>query len=149
MPTRYKLVCTLIIFSSCIGMRKATSVNQGLSGYIYLASGNQMPGPGRQPNKGRGVSRAVYIFEPTSINNTEGTSPLFSHIKTRLIAQTKSDSTGYYAIKLPPGRYSVFIAENAQYFAAESDGTGTLNPVEIAPTSVTQKNFTINNKAAY
>lgn len=108
-----------------------------------------MPSPGRPQSKGRGVSRDIYIYEPTTTAQTEGNAPLFDRIKTRLVAQTKSDSTGHYSIKLPAGKYSVFISNDTSFFAAESDGKGLLNLVEIAANKVTPKNFTLNSGAAY
>lgn len=149
MKPTHSLFCLMIILSSCFVLHHGTVIGEGISGTIYLLSGNQMPGPGRPQSKGRGVSRPVYIYEATTPGQTEGASPLFNHIKTKLIAQTKSDSTGHYAIKLPPGKYSVFIAEGTQYFAAESDGTGTLNPVSVLPKTLTKKDFTLNTGAVY
>jgi hypothetical protein len=139
----------MTVLSSCFVSQPGKVIGEGISGTIYLLSGNQMPGPGRPQSKGRGVSRVVYIYEATTPAQTTGASPLFNHIKTKLIAQTKSDSTGHYAVKLPPGKYSVFIAEGAQYFAAESDGTGALNPVNVLPKTLTTKDFTINTGAVY
>jgi len=122
---------------------------QQLTGYIYLVRGNQMPAPGHPVNKGRGVSRDIYIYQPTTAAQTRGASPLFSSIQTKLIAQTKSDSTGHYFIHLPAGNYSVFISDNAGYFAAETNGSGILNPVEIYVNHLTTRDFALNRTAAY
>lgn len=143
------LLCAVIILCSCYGLKSGPVTTGCLTGYIYLLSGNQMPSPGKQPDKGRGVSREIYIYEPASIHQTQGASPLFDQIKTRLITTTKSDSAGHYAVKLPAGRYSVFIKDNGRFFAAESDGGGILNPVEIIAKTVTRKDFKITTNAAY
>lgn len=140
----------LIIFLfACSGLKPGLQTTQGLSGYIYLLQGNQMPSPGRAISKGRGVSREIFIYAPTNIRQTTGSSPMFNHINTRLITQTKSDSTGFYSINLPAGKYSVFIKDDGKFFASESDGTGILNPVQIGPNHITRKDFTINNRAVY
>lgn len=146
---RCGLLMMALLCCSCFSVKPGTVITQGLSGYVYLVSGNQMPSPGRPQSKGRGVSRDIYIYEPTTTAQTEGNAPLFARIKTRLVAQTKSDSTGHYSIKLPAGKYSVFISNDTNFFAAESDGKGLLNLVEIAANKVTPKNFTLNSGAAY
>lgn len=108
-----------------------------------------MPSPGRPQSKGRGVSRYVLVYEPATTKNTTGTGTVFTHIKTRLVARAKSDSAGYYAIKLPIGKYSVFISEGKGFFAAESNGEGVLNAVEITEKTVVHKDFKITTGAAY
>ena len=139
----------IIFFSSCYSLKPESNVKQGLSGYIYAIRGNQMPGPGRPQSKGRGVSRYLLIYEPTTIKSTRGDRPIFTHIKTRLIARAKSDSTGYYAIKLPAGKYSVFIGEGKNFFAAGSDVNGIINPIEVSDKTVTHKDFNLTIHAAY
>jgi hypothetical protein len=145
----YRLFLMMILLSACAATKLQVAGRQGIEGNIYLVSGNQMPGPGRPLNKGRGVSRTVYFYAPTTGNETQGTAPLYTNLKTKLIAQTKSDSTGHYSIKLPAGKYSVFINEAGHLFAAESDGTGTLNPVDVLSKTITKKDFTLNHNAAY
>lgn len=108
-----------------------------------------MPSPGRPQSNGRGVSRFIFIYEPSTVKNTTGTGPVFIHVKTRLIARAKSDSTGYYAIKLPAGKYSVFIGDNKGFFAAQSNGQGILNPVEITERTVTNKDYKITIGASF
>ncbi len=149
MKTRLAVVLISVLCVACFAAQPKMQPKQGLSGYIYLVTGNQMPTIGRPQSKGRGVAREVYIYAPTSITQTTGNNPLFTSIKTKLIAQTKSDSTGLYAIKLPPGKYSVFIKDGDKFFAAESDGTSALNPVEITPNNLTKKDFTISHAAVY
>lgn len=145
-----KFIFPFIIFSliACTALKPAQEKGE-VSGYIYLLKGNQMPSPGRPVSKGHGVSRDIYVYEPTTTSSAAGTGPLFVQVKTRLIAQTKSDSTGHYSLNLPTGKYSIFIKEDAGFFAAESDGKGVLNPVLIPANTTTQKNFTITLNAVY
>ena len=149
MKFKVALLLILVLCSACFATQPQKEPVQGLSGYIYLVTGNQMPTIGRPQNKGRGVMRDIYIYQPATISQTTGNSTLFTAVKTKLIAQTKSDSTGHYLVKLAAGKYSVFIKEGDQFFAAESDGTGAINPVEITLNTLTKKDFTINNNAAY
>jgi hypothetical protein len=144
------LPCIIFFTYACANLKPIHSISQGLSGYILLSRGNQMPSPGRIAGKGSlRVSREIYIYQPTTINQTLGSSPLFKQINTHLIAKTKSDSTGYYEINLPTGNYSVFILDKGQFFASESDGDGVINPVQILSNTVTKKTFNINYQAAY
>lgn len=108
-----------------------------------------MPVIGRPISKGRGVSRDIYVYEPTTLAQTEGHSPLFSGIKTKLIAHTKSDSAGYYSLALPAGNYSIFVGEGDKFFAAISDGNGILNPIIILVKNISEKDITITAKATY
>ncbi|MES2279318.1 MAG: carboxypeptidase regulatory-like domain-containing protein [Bacteroidota bacterium] len=149
MKSKYVMPCLLIFLFACSGLKQVPAINQGLGGYVYQLQGNQMPSPGKPASHGRGVSREIYIYEPTSISQTEGSSPVFKAIKTRLVARAKSDSLGHYSVNLAPGKYSVFIKEGQQFFAAESNGDGILNPVTIAPKTITPKNFTITINAVY
>lgn len=149
MKLKYSILGIIIFFSSCFSLKPELNIKQGLSGNIYAIRGNQMPGPGRAQSRGRGTSRYLFIYEPTTIKNTSGTRPVFTHIKTRLVARAKSDSTGHYAIKLPAGKYSVFIGEGKNFFAAESDADGIINPVEITNNTVFHKDFSITVNAAY
>ena len=150
MKLKYSIPGIIIIFfSSCYSLKPESNIKQGLSGYIYAIRGNQMPGPGRLQSKGHGASRYLLIYEPTTIKNTSGARPVFTHIKTRLIARAKSDSTGYYAITLPAGAYSVFIGEGKNFFAAESDANGVINPVKITDKTISHKDFSITLSATY
>ncbi|QKJ30950.1 carboxypeptidase regulatory-like domain-containing protein [Mucilaginibacter mali] len=149
MKSKYLIPAAIIFLFACSGLRSAGQVKQGIEGYVYLLRGNQMPSPGKPISKGRGVARDIYIYQPTSTGQTTGNRPAFTSIKTKLIAQVKSDSAGHYFVKLPPGDYSVFIKEGACFFAAESDGSGTLNPVKVNTNIVTLKNLTITLNATY
>jgi hypothetical protein len=142
------LFTLLALALTCLNLRPGKVYGQELSGYVYMVQGNQMPSPGRHQSTGRGVARAIFIYAPTTFGQATGTGPLFSAIKTTLVARTVSDSTGHYAIKLPTGKYSVFIAEGTGYFAGENDGDGVLNPVTITNEGL-KKNFVVNIKSSY
>ena len=140
---------TAILLQSCSATKVSQSDKQGISGYIRILTGNQMPAPGRILGKGRGISCDIYFYAPTRLTDTKGSSPLFTAVNTRLILHARSDSTGYYAVKLPAGVYSVFIKQYGRFFAAERNGNGILNAVDIRPATVTHKDFVINNRASY
>jgi hypothetical protein len=129
---------------------KPQVLRQGLSGYVYRESGNQMPSPNRKPRKPKGIKCDLYIYRPTTLKQTIGNSPVFTSIDSKLVTIVHSDSTGFYTVKLPVGKYSVFISTDKQsFFADESDGNGILNPAEVTANKVTPRNFTLRLGAVY
>ena len=108
-----------------------------------------MPSPGQKFSQGQPVKRKIFIYELTTREQATANGTLYTNIKTNLIAQTQSDTTGYYAVNVPPGKYSVFIEEKGGLFASIFDGDGNINPVEVKPGIITKTDIIINNKAFY
>ncbi|MBS7564303.1 carboxypeptidase regulatory-like domain-containing protein [Mucilaginibacter sp. Bleaf8] len=148
--TTFKLLALIGcgLFIACKAKKRTPSATL-LQGHIYYLSGNQMPGPGRTTGKSRGVKREILIYRPTTSKGTSGQMPLFSQINTKLVARTQSNASGYYQVKLPAGKYSVFIKEENGFFAAEADGEEHLNPVVIPAGHPLTKDFTITLHAAF
>jgi hypothetical protein len=143
------LMISGILLVACHSLKPATQIKQGISGFVYRESGNQMPAPNRPTRAPKGISCELYIYLPATFKQTEGSNPVFMKINTKLITVAHSDSTGHYAVDLPPGKYSVFIKQADQYFASESDGDGILNPVEVKPGKVTVKDWKLRVGAVY
>lgn len=137
-----------IIIVSC-SMQKPQQITQGIEGQVTRLSGNQMPMKGRPQAKGKGLVADIFIYPATTVQQAEGQIPLFNAIKTKQLAQTKSDSTGHYKISVPAGKYSVFVKFNGQFFASETDDKGILNPTEVETGKITQRNITVNVGATY
>jgi hypothetical protein len=142
-------IAAITLFSCTMQKTTQVSLNQGIEGNIYKVSGNQMPMKGTQRNKPKALICEVYIYQATTAKQAQGQGTLYSHISTKLVSKVKTDSTGHFQAELPAGLYSVFVKEGNQYFASESDGTGTLNPAEVATGKVTTRNVTVNFDAAY
>ncbi len=143
---------TLLITVSCKTQKSGESKNtsQGVEGYIYELTGNQMPMKGKPTNNNnKGVKREVYIYQPTSTKQTRGNAPLFDAVNTPLMLKIMSDKNGHYKAGLPTGSYSVFIKEDGKLFAAETDGPGILNPVTVTPNTFTRRDITITVNAAF
>ncbi|MFD1258891.1 hypothetical protein ACFQ3S_18935 [Mucilaginibacter terrae] len=127
-----------------------TPVTQGIDGFIYLVTGNQMPMKGKPVQRhGKGMVREVWIYQATTVQQVQGQMPLFTSIHTRLAIKVWSDSTGHYQAALPAGMYSVFVKEGELFFASETDGPGIINPVEVVANKVASRNVTVNIGAAY
>lgn len=143
------LVISAFMLMACHTI-KPLAISQGLSGYVYRQSGNQMPSPNRKPRKPKGIKCDLYIYQPTSLKQTAGSNPIFTIVNSKLVTIVHSDSTGYYAVKLPAGKYSVFISTDKQsFFADESNGDGILNPAEVTANKLTTRNFTLRLGAVY
>jgi len=149
-PIKYLTVIVLFTLVSCT-MQKTTqaTLKQGIEGNIYKVSGNQMPMKGTERNRPKALVCEVYIYQATTSKQAQGEGTLYNTISTKLAAKVKTDSAGHYQAELPAGLYSVFVKEGNQYFAAESDGTGTLNPAQVVAEKVITRNVTVNHDAAY
>lgn len=98
------------------------------------------------------VIREIYFFKPTNIQiltSTPAYTPFYLYIPTEYVAKTRSDSSGFYQITLPPGNYSVFVKENDKYYANRGDGYGQINPVKVTQDSVTKLQIDIQHQAAF
>jgi len=144
------LVLLTMVSCSVQQAKSSAPVTQGISGFIYQVTGNQMPMKGKPIQRhGKGIAREVYIYQATTLQQVQGQMPLFTKINTHLAVKVKSDSTGHYQASLPVGLYSVFVKEGDQFFASETDGPGIINPAQVMANKVTNRNVTVNIGAAY
>jgi hypothetical protein len=110
-----------------------------------------MPSPG-VPRKGKitAVRREVYIYEPTSMQATvPSMGNRFTKVKSRLIAKVKSRRNGFYQVKLPTGRYSVFVKDGSSLYANWFDGQGYILPITVVKDSVTKFQVDLTEGATY
>lgn len=130
-------------------------IDQGIQGQVRWLEGNLMPTISddpqtkQTPQHGAPVEREILVYELTSMDQAEGTGPVFSGINTQLVTQVKTDDKGRFSVELPAGRYSLFTKEPEGYFANQFDGEGHINPITVYQDSVRQVLIEINYKAAY
>lgn len=124
------LVCLMFLIGA-----NSYAQRQGIKGEVFWLNGNQMPAPGKQPSEPQqGVVRELLFYEPTQLQDADQISAgLFTNVKTKLIATTRSAPDGSFAIKLPPGEYSVFVRESGGLFANVVNHAAVLNPVTVKP----------------
>ena len=122
--------------------------SEGITGYVHVLKGNQMPMHGKAESAGRGTRCEVYIFPAVPVSNAVGTSPLFSKISARLIAKVKTDSAGHYTVHVPPGRYSLFVKEDKGFFSNEIDD-GYFTPVNVQANQLTVKNINVTPQSTF
>lgn len=133
-------------------------MTQGVTGTVLFWKGDFMPGMDREGRPdGRGgrkipVVRDVCIYELTDMSMVEQApdySPFYSRINSKLVAQTRSDSNGFFQVELPPGRYSCFVKEDSMFYANMFDGGGNILPFEVKKDSVTHIVIDITYEATF
>lgn len=121
---------------------------EGITGYVRVFKGNQMPMLGQAQSAGSGRRCQVYVFSAVPVSKASGTSPLFSNINGRLIAIVKTDSTGHYIVHVPPGKYSLFIKQGKGFFSNEIDD-GYLTPVDVRANKLAVKNINVTLQSTF
>ena len=144
----------LLITTSCSSAqikKSASKINQGIEGYIYYISGNQMPSPDKKSSPPKGIKTTLYIYQLTNINQVtrQGQSPFYSFVKTKIIKKTESDSTGYFKVQLEPGKYSLFTKNGALFYANIFDNNNNIAPVEVIAGKITKVEIKIDYTATY
>jgi len=142
---------TIMSCSTAQTKKSVSNINQGIEGYIYLVSGNQMPSPDRRPSPPKGIKSTLYIYPLTNINQVtqRQQSPFYSAIKTKIIKKTESDSTGFFKVQLEPGKYSVFTKKGALFYANIFDNYNNIAPVEVFAGKLTKVEIKIDFNATY
>jgi hypothetical protein len=109
-----------------------------------------MPSPGG-PSGGKitPVVRVIFVYEATSYDMVEPSNgTFFNEINTRLVAVIVSSTNGFYQVKLPPGKYSLFVIENDMYYANGSDGEH-IQPAVVVENEATKMQIDITYNAVY
>lgn len=126
-------------------------IKQGVTGFIYEVTGNQMPMKGEELAAPKGTVAEILVYEPTNINQVEraGTSAFYNAINTKYITSISSDSTGKFSVALPVGNYSLFIKIGKQFFANRFNERNDINIYTVEEDKVTEAAININYKATY
>ncbi len=145
----------ITIFFGCTIFQNSVS-QQGIKGRIVWLEGNLMPTIGDNTNmktkyEGTLIQRTILIYEAVKGRDTEsGSSPSFyTSVKSKLIRKIKTDESGLFKAKLNPGKYSIFVLEEAGLFANVFDGEGFINPVTVEAGKFTDVVIKVNYKAVY
>ena len=140
-----------ISFSSIKNATPQSMPQQGIEGYVYRVSGNQMPSPDRKLSPPKGIKTTLYIYQLTNISQVirQGQSAFYSLIKTKLISKIETDANGYFKISIEPGRYSLFTKKDELFFANWFDKDNNIAPAEVHPGKMTKVEFTVDYDAVY
>ncbi|MGN6294910.1 MAG: hypothetical protein ACTHMV_19320 [Chitinophagaceae bacterium] len=146
-----------VIPAIILGLASLTASNEagcsrtGIKGHVYLVKGNQMPSPDRKPSTPAGLETELYVYALTSIDQVKrvGITAFYSEVNTSLITTAKTDASGAFSVKLPPGTYSLFIKKGENYYANLFDDKNNIFPVEVVQGKMTEVEFKADYDAVY
>jgi hypothetical protein len=127
------------------------NVKQGIEGYVYRVSGNQMPSPDAPPSSPRGVKTKVYVYELTNIEQVvkEGQGAFYRSIKTKFVKEFESNNKGFFKIALQPGKYSLFTKKGDLFYANRFDSKNNISSIEVLPKAVSKVELKVDYDATY
>ena len=127
------------------------NAKQGISGFVYLESGNQMPMKGAEPQKAKGLSTTIYIYEATNLRQVSrvGVSPFYTAIYTKPVTTVLSDSTGAFTVGLAAGVYSLFVKLGGRFYANAFDTNNNIATVTVEKGKLAHARITVNSSATY
>ncbi|GAA0880043.1 hypothetical protein GCM10009119_30130 [Algoriphagus jejuensis] len=145
------ILCTTLVFHSC---KPYKPEGQGITGTVTWIEGNQMPtinDSEDNPRKpaGKPVQRTLRIYPLIQFADLKIEGGLYTAIAEKPLSEIQSDESGRFSIQLSPGRYSVFVVEDAGLFANIFDGEGNVQPVSVKENEWTLLDIEVNYKAVY
>ena len=108
-----------------------------VAGKVQRIMGNQMPSPDLANEEPGGFGTTVYFFLPTLVymGLPTGEQGVFMMTDKKLVAKVLAEKDGSFKLKLKPGKYSVLLGKDGQYYSNISDLEGLINPIEINKSS--------------
>lgn len=126
---------------------KQVTITQGVWGNVWFWKGNFQPW--NPTGTVIAVERQVLIYKPTPFDSVTMADMVFYRtIRTKLIAATASNRTGFFQQELPPGNYSVFVKEDSLFWMGVGNSIG-IGGFTVWPDSVTKIQININYAAGY
>jgi hypothetical protein len=124
---------------------------QGVEGFVYRISGNQMPSPGTKPSMPKGIPTTIYVFELTNIKQVSrlGQTAFYKSIKTKFVRKLESAADGHFSVQLPVGSYSFFTMKNDLFYANWFDTNYNIAPVSVMSGKMTAIKIRIDYEANY
>ncbi len=140
-----------LVFGSFSAFRATSIKKQGIEGYLYKVSGNQMPSPDVKPSVPKGTKGTIYIYRLTNVNQAvkKTGSSFYTSVSTRLIKRVQTNSKGYFNVQLPSGKYSLFIKKDTVLYANRFDSQNNIAPVEVKPGKMTKVEVRMDYNAVY
>jgi hypothetical protein len=104
-----------------------------VNGKVQRIMGNQMPSPDVKNEEPAGFAATVYFFEPTLMNMglPTGEQGLFLMTDKKLVAKVLCAKDGSFNLKIKPGKYSVLLGKDGQFYSNISSLEGLINPIDI------------------
>ncbi len=143
---KYILLLPLFIAFGC----NSSQPREGIKGQVFWISGNQLPGPEDNRSAHYGIQREIHIYELTTLKDVTLTPEgFFSDIKTNLVTSLTTKPDGSFKVRLPPGKYSIFVQESAGLYANLFDKNNAINPVVVKEKQYAWLPITVDYQAAY
>ena len=155
MKKNLSIFILFLAVSGCCSSKKSsqsvTTEQQGISGFVYSASGNRMPTVDQPAPKPQPIVTTVFIYDSTNASDVirQGYSAFYSQIKTKLITTVQSDSTGHFTVELPIGAYSLFTKVNGVFYANMFDEKNNIALVRVAANKQTTVQIKVDAGATY
>jgi hypothetical protein len=144
-----KKTTVLALFLACLFNSPIIAQQQGVKGQLYLVTGNQMPSPNRKHIPRKGVVREIYIYGLTNMSEVDREGVFYKKIHTRFVKSQFSNADGTFRIKLPPGKYSLFVKEYNGLYANLFDNENNISPFIVERKAYTWMTVTIDYAATY
>ena len=142
--------------SKCTGDQRparngaSVTISEGLWGDVWFWSGDFMPIC--PSGTVRPAVREVVVFAAATeaeVTEAAGSYGFYEEVRTTEIARTVSDRNGFFQIALPPGEYSLFVIEQAQFYAHGGYGSAYVSGVSVGAGAVTAVPFNIDYLASW
>jgi hypothetical protein len=136
--------------SRCVPSR-SMYVKQGVSGYVRILKGNQMPSPGMPRRTPKGIPATICIYTLVNLSQVEPDqkASFFRAVRARLVKTVQADSTGHFEASLDTGGYSLFIRVGGLYYASLTDQFNHLAPIRVEASRVTHIALTYAAEATF
>lgn len=110
-----------------------------------------MPSPDVPRQKPPGVKGMIYIYELTNLNQVtrHQHSSFYTSVSTKLVKKVESKPNGYFKVKLPPGKYSVFLKTDTVFYSNRFDSKNNISPIEVSPKKMTKVELMLDYDAVY
>ncbi len=110
-----------------------------------------MPSPDRAPSVPKGIKATVLIHELTNLSQVTRVqqSAAYTAINSKLVQTVESKEDGTFKIKLPPGKYSLFIKTETGFYSNGFDAQNNIQPVEVVKKKMSKVELRLDNAAVY
>lgn len=110
-----------------------------------------MPSPDRPPSVPKGIRATVYVYELTNLSQVvrQGQSAGYASISTKMIQKIETKENGSFKVKLPPGKYSLFIKTDTGFYSNGFDAANNIQPVEVVKKKMSKVELRLDNAAVY
>jgi hypothetical protein len=152
-PILFIFFIVMLSALSCSNYRQLTGqkIQQGIEGIVQIVKGDRMPSPDLPLAAPAGYATTIYIHQLTAASQLRKADKTgwYTSIPTPLVATVKTDSTGHFAVELPPGQYSIFVQYENGFYANWFNEKNQIGPAEVLENKVTKLKLLISAEATF